>query len=54
MLVDLALRIEGATPPRGQVVGPDGVSHPFVGWLALIRLLDAEAEESADPAEPAE
>ncbi|WP_157260790.1 hypothetical protein [Patulibacter minatonensis] len=52
MLANVQVRIEDTTPPRGQVVTSDGVTRPFVGWLALIRLLDAEAagEATAPPA----
>ncbi len=52
VLANVQVRIEDTTPPRGQVVTSDGVTRPFVGWLALIRLLDAEAagEATAPPA----
>lgn len=49
VLTSVIVRIEDTTPPRGQVVTPDGVTRPFVGWLALIRLLDAPPAAAGRP-----
>lgn len=54
VLANVQVRIEDTTPPRGQVVTSDGDVRPFVGWLALIRLLDAEAAGAGGAGVPAD
>lgn len=39
--VRLQLELDpGSEPIRGAVTGPDGQQHAYMGWLALIELLE--------------
>lgn len=39
--------LAGADPIEGLLRGPDGIDHPFRGWLHLTGLLRAAADEPA-------
>jgi hypothetical protein len=49
----LVIEIERSSEPiRGRVTGPDGTAREYLGWLALIDML--EDRRRADPAEEAQ
>lgn len=44
--VDVCIRLESPSPPTGEAgVSGDGDTHPFVGWLDLLRVLSDVFQE---------
>lgn len=46
--VRIWLDLDDGHPPRGRLAGPGTAAVPFVGWLALLALLE-EAVEQPSP-----